>query len=185
MYAKCKEDILNELTDELVNLRWSKMANKKYGRKSLNVSTTPEDEPDRYYFICGLVREWSRREYNNFTQSLVISKATNFPKHQRAIELANKYIDLYDPSFSYTSIQFSRCMLTPKHTDKHNLGDSIIVGIGDYEGGSLDVYDGDEIVPVDIHRKPYRFNANSTYHKTGNFTGDRITITFYSVRDFA
>jgi len=179
------DDILNELETELTNLRWSKMTNKKYGRKSLNVAETADDEPDRYYFIAGLVRDWSRREHNGYKQSLVISKATGMKKHGKVIELANKFIDLYDPSFSYTSIQFSRCMLTPRHTDRHNLGDSIIVGIGDYEGGSLDVYDGDEIIPVDIHRKPYRFNANSTYHKTGDFKGDRITITFYSVRDFA
>ena len=67
------DDILNELTEEeLVNLRWSKMTNKKYGRKSLNVAERADDEPDRYYFIAGLVGDWSRREHNNYTQSLVI-----------------------------------------------------------------------------------------------------------------
>ena len=125
------------------------------------------------------------RAHNNYTQSLVVSKATGMKKHQRATELAEKYISLLDPSFTYTSIQFSRCMLTPRHVDRNNLEDSIIVGIGEYEGGSLDIYDGDEVIPIDIHYKPYRFNANTTYHKTGNFTKDRMTITFFSVRDFA
>jgi len=52
--------ILNELTTELNNLRWSKSNNKKYGRQSLNVShTDDEEEPDRFYFITGLIRDWS------------------------------------------------------------------------------------------------------------------------------
>ena len=178
------DDILNQLTYELVNLRWNRMANKKYGRKSLNVADTPEDEPDRFYWIAGLVRDWSRRQHNNFTQSLVISKATNMPKHQKAIELANKYMDLYDPSFSYTSIQFSRCMLTPKHTDKNNVGNSIILGVGDYTGGALNIHDGDDIEPIHLWRTPYMFDAGNTYHSTGEFSGDRITITYFTVKNF-
>ena len=178
------DDILNELTYELVNLKWNRMSNKKYGRKSLNVAETPDDEPDRFYWIAGLVRDWSMRAHNGYKQSLVISKPTSIPKHQRAIELANKYIDLYDPSFSYTSIQFSRCMLTPKHTDKNNVGNSIIVGVSDYTGGALNIHHGEEIEEVDIYRKPYMFDAGNTYHSTGNFSNDRITITYYTVKDF-
>tara|TARA_R110000803_G_scaffold189012_1_gene251454 strand:- start:867 stop:1412 length:546 start_codon:yes stop_codon:yes gene_type:complete len=178
------DDILNELTYELVNLKWNRMSNKKYGRKSLNVAETPDDEPDRFYWIAGLVRDWSMRAHNGYKQSLVISKPTSIPKHQRAIELANKFMDIYDPSFSYTSIQFSRCMLTPKHTDKNNVGNSIIVGISNYEGGALNIHHGEEIEEVDIYRKPYMFDAGNTYHSTGNFSNDRITITYYTVKDF-
>ena len=179
--------ILNELTTELNNLRWSKSNNKKYGRQSLNVSRTDEgeEEPDRYYFIGGLIRDWSRREYNNFTPSLRISKASKLKKHQRIIELATKYIELLDPNFTYTSIQFSKCMLTPKHVDKNNVGLSTIVGIGDYTDGSLIIYDeeGNEHTH-DIYHKPLVFNANQQYHRTQDFTGTRYTITWYCVKDF-
>ena len=178
--------ILNELTTELNNLRWSKSSNKKYGRQSLNVSRTDdEEEPDRFYFICGLIRDWSRREYNNYEASLRISKASKLKKHQRIIELATKYIELLDPNFTYTSIQFSKCMLTPKHVDKNNVGLSTIVGIGDYTDGSLIIYDeeGNEHTH-DIYHKPLVFNANQQYHRTQDFTGTRFTITFYNVKDF-
>ena len=177
--------ILNELTNELNNLKWSKSNNKKYGRQSLNVSRTDdEEEPDRFYFICGLIRDWSRREYNNYEASLRISKASKLKKHQRIIELATKYIELLDPNFTYTSIQFSKCMLTPKHVDKNNVGNSIIVGVGDYTGGALNIHHGEEVEPIDIWRTPYMFDAGNTYHSTGEFSGDRITITWFSVKDF-
>ena len=176
-------DTLNELTNELIHLKWSKARNKKYGRKLLSVADG-EEEPDRFYFITGLVRDWSMRPHNNYKQSLVVSKPTHNKKHKRAIELATKYMTLYNPSFQYTSIQFSRCMQTPRHVDKNNVGDSIIVGIGDYEGGTIDIYDGDNITPINIWHTPHRFNANTTYHKTGNFSGIRFTITWYTVKDF-
>jgi hypothetical protein len=103
----------------------------------LSVADTPDNEPDRFYFISGLVGDWSTRAHNNYTQSLVVSsiKGSRYEKkHHRAKELAEKYICLLDPSFTYTSIQFSRCMCAPKRIDGNNLGDSIIVSIGDYEG---------------------------------------------------
>ena len=178
--------ILDEITTELNNLKWSKSNNKKYGRQSLNVSRTDdEEEPDRFYFIGGLIRDWSRREHNNYEASLRISKASKLPKHQRVIELATKYIELLDPNFTYTSIQFSKCMLTPKHVDKNNTGLSTIVGLGSYEGGSLIIYDkeGNEHTH-DIFHKPLVFNANQQYHRTQDFTGTRYTITFYNVKDF-
>ena len=178
--------ILDEITTELNNLKWSKSNNKKYGRQSLNVSRTDdEEEPDRFYFIGGLIRDWSRREHNNYEASLRISKASKLPKHQRVIELATKYIELLDPNFTYTSIQFSKCMLTPKHVDKNNVGLSTIVGLGDYTDGSLIIYDeeGNEHTH-DIFHKPLVFNANQQYHRTQDFTGTRFTITFYNVKDF-
>ena len=178
--------ILDEITTELNNLKWSKTKNKKYGRQSLNVSRTDdEEEPDRYYFITGLVRDWSARVHNNFTPSLRISKASKLQKHQRVIELATKYIELLDPNFTYTSIQFSKCMLTPRHVDKNNVGLSTIVGLGSYEGGSLIIYDeeGNEHTH-NIFHKPLVFNANQQYHRTQDFTGTRFTITFYNVKDF-
>ena len=177
-------DTLNELTNELIHLKWSKARNKKYGRKLLSVADG-EEEPDRFYFITGLVRDWSMRPHNNYKQSLVVSKPTHNKKHKRAIELATKYMTLYNPLFQYTSIQFSRCMQTPRHVDKNNVGDSIIVGIGDYTDGSLIIYDeeGNEHTH-DIYHKPLVFNANQQYHRTGEFSGDRITITWYTVKDF-
>ena len=177
-------DTLNELTNELIHLKWSKARNKKYGRKLLSVADG-EEEPDRFYFICGLVRDWSMRPHNNYKQSLVVSKPTHNKKHKKAIELATKYIELLDPNFTYTSIQFSKCMLTPRHVDKNNVGLSTIVGLGSYEGGSLIIYDeeGNEHTH-DIFHKPLVFNANQQYHRTQDFTGTRFTITFYNVKDF-
>ncbi|CAK0831421.1 unnamed protein product, partial [Prorocentrum cordatum] len=50
------------------------------------------------------------------------------------------------PDFPFTSIQLNYNYASRPHVDKNNLGASVIVGFGDYDGGELWVHDaeGDE-----------------------------------------
>ena len=176
--------VLDELTLELNKLYWDKNCHPYKRRKTLDIAKEGEDEPERYYFIIGKIRDWSRREHNNYTASIRISKASKQKKHNKITELATKFIKEYDPDFKYTSIQFSKCMRTPIHRDRNNVGESVIVGLGDYKGGTLDIYDGDIMSSIDVHHKPYKFNGSTTYHKTGEFEGMRYTITFFNIKPF-
>lgn len=176
--------VLDELTLELNKLYWDKNCHPYKRRKTLDIAKEGEDEPERYYFIIGKIRDWSRREHNNYTASIRISKASKQKKHNKITELATKFIKEYDPDFKYTSIQFSKCMRTPIHRDRNNVGESVIVGLGDYKGGTLDIYDGDIMSSIDVHHKPYKFNGSTTYHKTGDFEGMRYTITFFNIKPF-
>jgi len=176
--------VLDELTLELNKLYWDKNCHPYKRRKTLDIAKEGEDEPERYYFIIGKIRDWSRREHNNYTASIRISKASKQKKHNKITELATKFIKEYDPDFKYTSIQFSKCMRTPIHRDRNNVGESVIVGLGNYKGGTLDVYDGDIMSSINVHHKPYKFNGSTTYHKTGDFEGMRYTITFFNIKPF-
>ena len=176
--------MIDIITQSLNDLRWDKSQH-RYGRKTLDLANGDKDEPERYYFITGLIRDWSLREHNNWTPSLKISKASYLEKHHMLMGLAAMLIKEYDPTFTYTSIQFSKCVKTPKHRDRNNIGNSVIVGFGDYTGGSLIIYDeqGNEHAH-DIYHKPLVFNANQQYHRTEDFTGMRYTITFFTIKDF-
>jgi len=177
--------MLDVITQALMDLKWNRTFNSRYGRTNINIANEGKNEPDRYCFITGLIRDWSRRQYNNYTASLRISKASKIQKHQLLMQLALMYIKEYDPNFKYTSIQFAKCMKTPKHKDKNNVGDSVIVAFGDYTGGGLIMYDeeGNEHIH-DIYHKPLVFNANENYHRTEDFVGTRFTITFFQIKDF-
>lgn len=177
--------VLDELTLELNKLYWDKnhFATSKR-RKILDIAKEGEDEPQRYYFIIGKIRDWSKRKHNNYTASIRTSKSSKMKKHNKITELATKFIKEYNPDFKYTSIQFSKCMRTPIHRDRNNVGESVIVGLGDYTGGTLDIYDGDIMSSINVHHKPYKFNGSTTYHKTGDFEGMRYTITFFNIKPF-
>lgn len=82
-----------------------------------------------------------------------------------------------------TSITLNHGVKAKKHKDGFNIGDSVIVGIGDYEEGKLRVYtDETQYVAHDIKDKPLMFNGAELAHETEDFTGDRYTIIIYSQR---
>ena len=174
--------MLDVITQALMNLKWNKNFDR---RPRINITNEGGGKPNRHCFITGLIRDWSKRSHNNYTASLRISKASKIQKHHKLMQLASMYIKEYDPNFKYTSIQFAKCMHTPKHKDKNNVGDSVIVAFGDYTGGGLIMYDeeGNEHIH-DIYHKPLVFNANENYHRTEDFVGTRFTITFFQIKDF-
>ena len=82
-----------------------------------------------------------------------------------------------------TSITLNHGVKAKKHKDGFNIGDSVIVGIGEYEEGKLRVYsDETQYVAYDIKDKPLMFNGAVLAHETEDFTGDRYTIIIYSQR---
>jgi hypothetical protein len=90
------------------------------------------------------------------------------------------------PGMDITSITLNHGVKAKKHVDSFNVGDSVIVGIGNYDGGKLRVYEGGRDSEVytayDIHDKPLMFNGAKFAHETEDFTGDRYTIIYYSQR---
>jgi hypothetical protein len=81
----------------------------------------------------------------------------------------------------YQGITVNHGVKAKKHKDKKNVGPSVIVGIGDYTGGELKVWDGNDENPVelDIKDKPAMFNGGNCFHQTMPFKGDRYTFVFY------
>ena len=83
--------------------------------------------------------------------------------------------------WEYTAITLNHGVQARKHKDTRNVGRSIIVGIGDYEGGALRVWDPNDENPqdLDLKDKPTLFNGALLPHETQPFTGDRYTIIYY------
>lgn len=91
------------------------------------------------------------------------------------------YADALLPAdFEYNTITLNHNVLAQKHKDIINVGESIIVGIGDYEGGKLRVFSNDtDYVAEDIKDRPIKFNGHTTFHETEEFSGTRYTMIFY------
>ena len=70
-----------------------------------------------------------------------------------------------------------------RHKDKNNVGDSYIIGLGDYTGGELRVWDknGENPVDHDIQHKPLKFNGSQYFHEVRPFEGERWSLIFYHV----
>jgi len=90
-----------------------------------------------------------------------------------------------EPDFKYSSIQYNKNHKCNKHIDKNNVGDSYIIGFGDYTGGRLIIYDENNNKEyIDIQNKFYKFNGSKFYHETEEFEGDRYSLVFFNIINY-
>ena len=107
--------------------------------------------------------------------------ATN-KKYPEVFEALVKFGNAVVPKgWKYQGITLNHGVRAKKHKDKKNVGESVIVGFGDYTGGELKVWDGKDKnpQPLNIRDNPAMFNGGNLYHQTTPFKGDRYTIIFY------
>lgn len=134
-------------------------------------------------FVLGKVR--ARGSALTKENPLVIrdTKKTFTPKYKPIWEEAKQLMKEKDPKFKFTSIQFNKNNRTKKHKDGFNVGESYIIGLGDYTGGDLIVYDenGNNPKRYDIKNKWLKFNGSIFPHETAPFKGDRYTLVYYNL----
>ena len=88
------------------------------------------------------------------------------------------------PGWRYTAITLNHGVKARAHRDTSNVGRSIIIGIGDYKGGDLRVWEHDDAfyTDMDLHDRPTMFNGALRTHETQPFEGERFTIIYYRQR---
>ena len=65
------------------------------------------------------------------------------------------------------------------HRDKNNSGDSVIVAFGNYNGGQLELHEGDLKGIHDIKHKLFQHDFSKTYHSVLPFEGSRYSLVYY------
>ena len=69
-----------------------------------------------------------------------------------------------------------------RHIDSKNIGESVLVAFGEYEGGETIIEFQGEELEIDARKKPIRFNGSKYYHYVKPFTGgDRYSLVFYKL----
>jgi hypothetical protein len=98
-----------------------------------------------------------------------------FPELKRAIwALGHRIVP-----FRFTTVQVNYNYKTKTHIDKNNVGDSVIVGLGDYKGGDLLV----EGKAYNIKYHPLQFNGAELEHGTAPYTGNRYSLVFFRTKE--
>ena len=132
-------------------------------------------------FVLGIVTSWAGKGENAGYRKM-LSMKTREPKYKKLFRESKKLMRLKDPKFKFTSIQYNKNHRAARHRDAKNTGVSYIVGLGDYKGGELIIFDEDEKNPVkhDIKGKFNTFDGSKYPHETAPFKGERYTLVFYS-----
>jgi len=132
-------------------------------------------------FVLGRVTSWAGKGEKAGYRKIQSEKSKQ-PKYKELLKETRKFMKLKDPKFKFSSIQFNKNHRSAKHTDSKNTGASYIVGLGDYTGGELIVYDeaGKNPVKKNIKNRFYKFNGSLYPHETSPFKGERYSLVFYS-----
>jgi hypothetical protein len=112
-----------------------------------------------------------------------LSKKTKQPKYQELYKETKKLMKIGDSAFKFTTIQYNKNQQTDKHKDAKNVGVSYIIGLGNYTGGELIVYDLEDknSKKINIKNTFYKFNGSNHFHETAPFEGERYSLVFFNV----
>jgi hypothetical protein len=112
-----------------------------------------------------------------------LSVRTKDPKFKELYNNTRLLLKLHDPNFKYTTIQYNKNHRCAKHKDGRNVGESYIIGLGDYTGGELMVWDENDKNPKkhNIRNKFYKFNGSQYFHETQPFKGERYTMVYFNI----
>lgn len=81
-------------------------------------------------------------------------------------------------AFPFTSIQLNKAYASKRHVDANNAGYSMIIGLGDYEGGKLQV---DGMGELDVRNTWHRFDGNVPHCTTPvGGAGERYSLIFFT-----
>lgn len=101
---------------------------------------------------------------------------SKYPELKKAIWALGKKI----VPFPFTTVQVNYNYKTKPHIDGHNVGNSLILGFGDYSGGDL-VVSGKS---YNIKNTPTIFNGSLHLHSTKPYTGERYSLVFFKQLEF-
>jgi hypothetical protein len=132
-------------------------------------------------FVLGIVTSWAGKGSKSGYRKILSAK-TRDPKYNKLYLETKRLMKLKDPSFKFTSIQYNKNHRAARHRDAKNTGVSYILGLGNYKGGELIIFDENEKNPVkhNIKNKFHKFNGSIYPHETAPFDGERYTLVFYS-----
>ena len=102
---------------------------------------------------------------------------------------SEKFPELYDEivrigklcvPFEFETIQLNHNVVCPPHLDSQNVGDSVLLSVGDYEGCNLHV---DGVGEFDTNCHPLLFNGSKMLHwNTPLKSGNKYSLVYFNAR---
>jgi hypothetical protein len=167
-------EILKDLLEELESIKFPQ-------QHRANIKGASDRIPRG--FVLGTVNLINPTAIQRRDATQMESLKSSSKKYAKVYALAQQLIQMHDPDFEYTSIQFNKNNKCAKHRDARNVGESYIVAFGDYEGGELVIYGDDDAVcdVVNLKNTFHYFDGSRHAHETAPFEGTRYSLVYYKI----
>ena len=109
-------------------------------------------------------------------------ESKNSKKNPHIMPLFKNFIDTHTNSagFKFKSVYVNKNTVCKKHLDSKNIGESLLVGFGDYTGGETVLYlDDNQKKFFNISKSSLIFNGAKIPHSSEEFTGTRYSLVFF------
>ena len=93
------------------------------------------------------------------------------------LEFGSKHI-----THPYTSITVNQNFRAAPHRDKGNISVSTVVAFGEYEGGQLEIFEGEKKGVWDVKHQPVITDFSKALHSVRDFTGNRYSLVYYTAK---
>jgi hypothetical protein len=121
-------------------------------------------------FVMGLIKRRTER---------FIREAVYNLKYPELLQELLKIGDEVCP-FKFTSIYINKNVVSPKHIDSNNVGESMIISIGDYTGCNLVIND----IEYNAKYQPLIFDGSKYEHyNTDDLVGTKYSLIFYTIKN--
>ena len=110
-------NLIEQVLDALQRFPWKRTSNRT------NIG------PNIYSMVLG----WVKQPFH--TPAYHLSKLHN--EQPEMFELLCRFVWEHDPTFTFSSITLNKDLQCPPHVDANNVGPSLIIGLGNYDGGEL------------------------------------------------
>lgn len=99
--------------------------------------------------------------------------------YKHLLDFGAKYVT----DISWNAITVNVNYKAAAHRDKGNIGLSYLVACGDYQGGALQMMEGDLSGSYNIRHTPLIADFSTTLHSVAPWTGHRVSLVFYQLRN--
>lgn len=105
---------------------------------------------------------------------------TDYPDLQQVFY---EFGQLYFPDFEFNQVQMNKNFKCPPHKDSQNVGESILISIGDFKDGNTCIEKNPIAGPIVVnsHNQPIKFNGSKYTHWVEPWLGgDRYSLVFFN-----
>jgi hypothetical protein len=107
-------------------------------------------------------------------------ESCNTKKHPHILPLFKTFIDLHNPSFTFSTVYVNKNTVAKQHLDKKNSGESLLVGFGDYtDGETVLILTELQEEKFNIQESSLIFDGSKIIHSSEPFTGTRYSLVFF------
>jgi hypothetical protein len=97
-------------------------------------------------------------------------------KYPDVLEELENIATIINPNFIYDSVHINHNVVCPKHKDETNVGESMLISIGEYSGCNIVI----ENEKYDSHNTPIIFNGSLLEHyNTDDLVGNKYSLVYY------